>query len=63
MLLISVVIQPYDANVEMEYAIRGNSIVLKCKVPSFVADFVSISMWEDSEGNNFYPSDNYGKLL
>lgn len=48
---------------DTEYVIKGNSVVLKCKIPSFVADFVTISMWEDSEGNNFYPSDNFGNFV
>lgn len=56
----TVVIQPYDADVEKEHAIRGNSVVLKCKIPSFVADFVSVTMWEDSDGNSFYANNDYG---
>lgn len=59
-LLCAVVVQAYDVDVEKEYAIRGNSVVLKCKVPSFVGDFVTVTMWEDNEGNNFYPSNDYG---
>lgn len=41
--------------------IRGNSAVLKCSIPSFVADFVNVVAWSDSEGNK-YPMDthNYG---
>lgn len=54
------VVQAYDVDVEKEYAIRGNSVVLKCKVPSFVGDFVTVTMWEDNEGNSFYPSNDYG---
>lgn len=57
------VIQPFDVDADKEYVIRGNSVVLKCKVPSFVADFVSVTMWEDSEGNNYYPSNDYGKIF
>lgn len=58
--LCAVVVQAYDVDVEKEYAIRGNSVVLKCKVPSFVGDFVTVTMWEDNEGNSFYPRNDYG---
>lgn len=37
--------QSYTANVWEEHVIRGNSALLKCQVPAFVADFVSISAW------------------
>ena len=26
---------------------------MKCVIPSFVADFVSVIQWEDSEGNTY----------
>lgn len=57
---LSVVIQPYEAEADNEYVIRGNSVVMKCEVPSFVADFVQVTMWLDSAGNNYYPSNDYG---
>lgn len=63
MCLFTVVIQPYEAEADNEYVIRGNSVVMKCEIPSFVADFVSVTMWQDSEGNNFYPSNDYGNKL
>lgn len=62
-LLITVVTQPYEAEADNEYVIRGNSVVMKCEVPSFVADFVSVTMWLDSAGNNYYPSSDYGKTV
>lgn len=30
---------------ENEYVIKGNSAVVKCKIPSFVADFVQVEAW------------------
>lgn len=56
-----VVIQPYEADAHNMYAIRGNSVVVKCEVPSFVADFVSVVSWVDSDNNNYDPTNNYGK--
>ena len=42
--------QPYDIYVEMEHVILGNDALLKCKIPSHVTDFVSVSGWVDNEG-------------
>ena len=36
---------------------------MKCEVPSFVADFVSVVNWLDSEGGVYFPNNNdYGNL-
>lgn len=43
-----------------EYVIKGNAAVLKCSIPSFVADFVRVESWIDEEGNVLTFSDNYG---
>lgn len=40
-----VVMQFYMTEAENEYVIRGNSAVMKCKIPSFVADFVYVEAW------------------
>lgn len=32
---------------------RGNSAIMKCLIPSFVADFVSTEAWIDEEGTEF----------
>lgn len=39
------VIQNYVTEAENEYVIRGNTAIIKCKIPSFVADFVSVDAW------------------
>lgn len=39
-----------------EYVIRGNSVVLKCSIPPFIADFVTIVSWQDNNGNVYEPS-------
>ncbi len=49
-LCFSVVNQPYATNVNQQYVIMGNDVILKCDVPSFVADFVDIVGWQDSSG-------------
>lgn len=48
-----VVIQEYEAEADNEYVIRGNSAIMKCEIPSFVADFVFVDSWEDSEGKMY----------
>jgi len=31
---------------------------MKCEIPSYVADFVYVDLWSDSQGNNYYPGGN-----
>ncbi|XP_043478447.1 Down syndrome cell adhesion molecule-like protein Dscam2 isoform X38 [Leptopilina heterotoma] len=61
----AVVMQFYDTDVNKEYAIRGNSAVLKCVVPSFVADFVTVLSWHTDQGEEFVRQDTEmdGKYL
>ena len=48
--MISVVHQNYDVFVESEHVILGNDALLKCKIPSYVTDFVTVLQWvEDSQ--------------
>nr|XP_026486961.1 Down syndrome cell adhesion molecule-like protein Dscam2 isoform X36 [Vanessa tameamea] len=49
----AVVQQQYESEVNNEYVIRGNSAILKCSIPSFVADFVNVISWHDEAGNSF----------
>lgn len=58
--MIIVVNQFYDAEIIKEYVIRGNAAVLKCSIPSFVADFVYVESWVDEEGTVYKHSDSYG---
>ena len=58
-----VVNQYYEAEVVSEYVIRGNTAVLKCNIPSFVADFVRVEVWVGSDGNEYAHSDNFGNFL
>ena len=38
---------------------RGNSAILKCTIPSFVADFVYVVSWLDEDGKEFTNSSDY----
>ncbi|KAK0077247.1 hypothetical protein PV325_004233 [Microctonus aethiopoides] len=55
----NVVVQYYEAEVVSEYVIRGNAAILKCTIPSFVAEFVSVETWEGSDGSKYKPSTDY----
>lgn len=35
---------------------------MKCEIPSFVSDFVSVVNWADSDGNMFLPNQDYGNF-
>ncbi|XP_035901214.1 Down syndrome cell adhesion molecule-like protein Dscam2 isoform X2 [Anopheles stephensi] len=54
----AVVQQYYDSEVNNAYVIRGNSAILKCSIPSFVADFVGVVSWNDDAGNVYQHIDN-----
>ncbi|EAT37388.1 AAEL010606-PA [Aedes aegypti] len=64
----AVVQQYYEADVNKEHVIRGNSAILKCLIPSFVADFVDVVSWTDEENTYVYSSataaeDSDGKYM
>ena len=59
---LSVVPQQYLVDVSMANVIKGNSAVLKCNIPSFVADFVTVKSWVTDDGDVYYPSNNYGNF-
>lgn len=58
-----VVSQFYITEAENEYVIKGNSAVMKCKIPSFVADYVSVEAWvnvDDGSELTYESSGDYG---
>lgn len=58
----AVVNQKYEAEILTEYVILGNSGILKCSIPSFVADFVQVESWISNDGVSHSVSEknNYG---
>lgn len=52
------VLQSYESEVGNEYVIRGNSAMLKCGIPSYVADLVHVSAWLDDHGQSYHPTDS-----
>ena len=57
------VTQQYQTDAHSVYVIVGNSALLKCEIPSFVADFVSVYSWTDNDNNEYFMgiNKNYGK--
>ena len=47
--------QEFKAHVALEtYVILGNDALVKCEIPSFVSDLVTINGWIDDENNEFF---------
>jgi hypothetical protein len=43
--------QAYTVNLVEENVLRGNSAILKCLIPSFVTEYVSVAAWIIFEGD------------
>jgi hypothetical protein len=56
----SAVIQYYEVEADNEYVIRGNAAIMKCKIPSYISDFVTVDMWKDTENNTYYSNTTEG---
>lgn len=60
MIIFSAVVQFYDIDIPKEFAIRGNSAIMKCQIPSFVADFVEVVSWHTADNENYFPGGSTG---
>ena len=58
---ISVIPQDYDVDVHAEYVLKGNDGLLKCYIPSYVSDFVSVVSWLSEDGIAYFPNNAFGK--
>lgn len=43
--------------------IRGNSAIMKCKMPSFVSEFIYVDQWVASDGSIYTAGREYGMGL
>ncbi|XP_036142498.1 Down syndrome cell adhesion molecule-like protein Dscam2 isoform X6 [Monomorium pharaonis] len=60
----AVVSQFYVTEAENEYVIRANSAIMKCKIPSFVSEFVQVDQWVADDGTIYTSGQEYdGKYL
>ncbi|XP_050305199.1 cell adhesion molecule Dscam2 isoform X22 [Anthonomus grandis grandis] len=55
----AVVSQAYTANVMDESVLKGNTAILKCHIPSFVSDFVSVTSWVQDDGHEILADDDH----
>ena len=46
-----------------ESVILGNDVIFKCNIQSYVADFVQVISWIDSEGFSFMLDQDFGNFL
>ncbi|KXJ71270.1 hypothetical protein RP20_CCG020996, partial [Aedes albopictus] len=53
-----VVHQFYKTRVIDEYVLNGNSALLKCLIPSFIADFISVTSWVSDDGTEIEMNDD-----
>ena len=59
----TVVIQSYETDVAKEYVILGNDALMKCSIPSFVADSVSVMGWTNSEDElKLFTQENFSQM-
>ena len=58
--LVTVVAQAYSASVNPVYVVAGNAAVLRCELPSHVADLVTVTSWVDGDGAVFFRSTGGG---
>ena len=55
--------QTYRVDVFVSQVIIGNEVLLKCDIPSFASDFVSVAAWVDSEGVSYARNNQLGIIL
>lgn len=56
----AVVSQFYVTEAENEYVIRANSAIMKCKIPSFVSEFIHVDQWVADDGTIYTAGQEYG---
>ncbi|KAJ8676042.1 hypothetical protein QAD02_011828, partial [Eretmocerus hayati] len=54
--------QKYEVQVRDAYVLSGNTGVLRCEIPAFVKEYVSVTSWVQDSAFNIYPTpDSDGK--
>lgn len=61
LLYVLVVNQRYDPEVQSPSGFLGNNVLMRCNVPSFVRDHVTVTSWLQEPVFNIYPSTMGGK--
>ena len=53
----------YKTTAHEEFVISGNDALMKCNIPSFMSDFVSVTSWVSSEGLEIHSGSSTGNNL
>ena len=61
-IFVLVAAQPYHVTVPDDSVIVGNDVVIRCNIPSFVTDFLSVTAWVTSEGSEFQSSSTHSGI-
>ena len=54
--------QKYEVQVRDAYVLTGNTGVLRCEIPAFVKEYVSVTSWVQDSAFNIYPTPDSGEL-
>ncbi|KAH8349353.1 hypothetical protein KR084_001255, partial [Drosophila pseudotakahashii] len=46
----------YDPEVRSPHGFKGNNVLIKCSIPAYVKDFVTVTSWLQEPNVNIYPS-------
>jgi hypothetical protein len=58
---VSVADQEFRISVHEESVVLYNDVIFKCNIQSHVTDFVTVTGWVSSEGQDYGRDTNYGK--
>ena len=57
----TVVVGEYEVQVYDQLVILGNTAILRCAVPAYVKDYVTVTSWVHDQVFSIYPSLHGGK--
>ncbi|KAL1479344.1 hypothetical protein MTO96_051923 [Rhipicephalus appendiculatus] len=55
--------QEFDVQVYDEFVIKGNTGVLRCQIPSYVKEYVTVTSWVRDDGLVVHADSDSGKLF
>ncbi|KAG0432667.1 hypothetical protein HPB47_020608 [Ixodes persulcatus] len=53
--------QHFDVQVYDEFVIKGNTGVLRCQIPSFVKEYVTVTSWIRDDGLVIHADSDFGE--
>ncbi|XP_076350073.1 cell adhesion molecule Dscam1-like isoform X2 [Tachypleus tridentatus] len=55
----AVIYQQFKVQVYDGYATRGNTGILRCHIPNYVRDYVTVTSWSRDDGHMIFPAESY----